>query len=43
MHSDLIIDFDFFHITEAIFNAGTFKFDTHVKVSVTFDISSGLC
>ena len=44
MHNDLISDFDLFHISEAIFNFfRSFKFDTNLVVSVTFDISSGFC
>ena len=36
-----LIDFNHFHIPDAIFNGGTFKFDTNVVVSANFDISSG--
>ena len=43
MHNDLNSDLDLFHILESIFDARTFKFDTCVVVSITFDISSGFC
>ena len=35
----LVICWTFFYIPEAIFNARTFKFDTFVLFSVTFNIS----
>ena len=34
---------DLFRILEAIGNTRAFKFDTNVVVSVTFDVSSGIC
>ena len=43
MHNELISDLDLFFITEAIFNAKTFKFNTNEVVSVTSDISFGFC
>ena len=40
-HNDHISDLDLYHIRYAILNDASFKFDTDIVVSVTFDISSG--
>ena len=41
-HDVLISDLDLLYIPEAIFNATTFKFDTHV-VRLPFDTGSRFC
>ena len=40
VHDDLISYLDFFQNYEGIFSSRTFKFDTSVVVSITFDMNS---